>query len=253
MLGDVTGRVGRAAIHLAGVLAAEGTTTVGTFTTVGIHDDLAAGEAGIAVGATDHELAGGVDVIGNVVSEQALHALWQLLLHAGNEDLDDVLLDLRQHHRLLVEVVVLCAHHNGVDAHGLAVVSVLDGHLALGVGAQVGHLAVLLAAYGGEFAQQHVAELQRQRHVVVGVAAGVAEHHALITGTLLLGILALHTLVDVGALLVDGAEDPAAVRLEHVLALGVADLADHLAGDLLHIEVGLALHLAGQHHLSGGH
>jgi hypothetical protein len=87
---------------------------------------------------------------------------------------------------------VLGAHHDGVDALGGVVVVVFDGHLALRIGTQVGHFGVLLAADGGEFLQQAVAEVQRQRHVGVRIAAGVAEHHALVAGALFLGLLALH-------------------------------------------------------------
>jgi hypothetical protein len=43
------------------------------------------------------------------------------------------------------------------------------------------------------------------------------------------------------------------VRLEHVLALGVADAFDNITGDLLHVQIGFAFHLTGQHHLPGGH
>ena len=51
----------------------------------------------------------------------------------------------------------------------------------------------------------------------------------------------------------DRAEHTATVRLEHVLALGVPDAVDHLARDLLHVEVGLALDLPRKHNLAGGH
>ncbi len=200
----------------------------------------------------DDELARGVHVVGDLVVEQGLHALGQLFFHTGDQDLDHVLLDLCEHLGLRGEIIVLGADHDGIDALGRMVVVVLDGHLALGVRAQVGHLGVLLAADGGEFLQQAVAEVQGQGHVGVRIAAGVAEHHALVAGALVLGLLALHALVDIRALLMDGAEHAAAVRLEHVLAFGVPDAADHVTCDLLHVEVGFALHLTGQHHLPGG-
>ena len=98
-----------------------------------------------------------------------------------------------------------------------------------------------------------MAQVQRERHVRIRVAAGVAEHHALVARTLVLGLLAHHTLVDVRALLVNGAEHPAGISFEHVFAARVADAADHFPSDLLHVQVCVALHLAGKYHLPGGH
>ena len=46
------------------------------------------------------------------------------------------------------EVVVLRGDHDGVDAHGQAVVGILYGDLALGVGPQVGHYLALAADVG---------------------------------------------------------------------------------------------------------
>merc|ERR1712019_65429 len=57
-LGHLTAVVCRRAIHLGGVLAGEGTATVGTPAAVSVNDDLAAGEASIALGTTNDELAG---------------------------------------------------------------------------------------------------------------------------------------------------------------------------------------------------
>ena len=54
--------LGSGAVHLGGVLAREGATTVGSPASVGVNDDLPAGEACVALRTTDDELAGGVDV-----------------------------------------------------------------------------------------------------------------------------------------------------------------------------------------------
>src|SRR5690606_18403689 len=62
VLGQVTGGIGRRAVHLGRVLAREGAAAVGGGTAVGVDDDLAAGEAGVAVRATDDEAAGGVHI-----------------------------------------------------------------------------------------------------------------------------------------------------------------------------------------------
>ena len=61
VLGHVAGRVGAGAVDLARVLAREGAAAVRRGAAVGVDDDLAAGEAAVAHGAADDELAGGVD------------------------------------------------------------------------------------------------------------------------------------------------------------------------------------------------
>ena len=61
-LGDPAADVGGGSVDLGEVLARESTTTVGTPATVGIDDDLSAGETGITLGATDDEKTGGLDL-----------------------------------------------------------------------------------------------------------------------------------------------------------------------------------------------
>ena len=50
----------------------------------------------------------------------------------------------------------------------------------------------------------------------------------------------------------DGAEYAAAVGIEHVLGLGVANFADGLADGVLDIDIGFRLHLPHHHHHAGG-
>jgi hypothetical protein len=63
-LGDPARSVGGRAIDLGEILAGEGTTTVGTPATVGVDDDLTAGQTGITLRAADDELAGGLNLVG---------------------------------------------------------------------------------------------------------------------------------------------------------------------------------------------
>ena len=69
--------------------------------------------------------------------------------HSGDEHLDHVFADLRQHTIVGFglatglfggdKLVVLRAHHDGVDAQRATVVVILHRYLALRVGAQIGH------------------------------------------------------------------------------------------------------------------
>ena len=61
VLRHVAGRVGRGAVDLRRVLPGEGTAAVPGGATVGVDDDLPAGQAGVADRAADHELPGRID------------------------------------------------------------------------------------------------------------------------------------------------------------------------------------------------
>ena len=62
VLGEIAGGVGGRAVDLGRVLAGEGAAAMRSRAAIGVDDDLAAGEAGVAVGAADEELAGRIDV-----------------------------------------------------------------------------------------------------------------------------------------------------------------------------------------------
>ena len=135
-LGDPAASVGGRAVDLGRVLAREGAATVGSPASVGVDNDLAASEAGVAVRATDDEASRRVEVVDSFRVE-----------HGGVDDLVDhvlveVLLDL-----LVGDlVVVLRGDDDGVDAERLedAVgLLVLDSDLGLAVGADPRAGAVL--------------------------------------------------------------------------------------------------------------
>ena len=204
--------------------------------------------------AADDKLARGIDVVLDVVAEEGEHLVRVYLgLDAGHEDVDDIGLDAVEHALVVaVKLIVLRAHHDGVDAQGHVVVAVLYRDLTLGIGTQVGHLSALLA-YVGEGSHDEVSQVERHGHVVIGLVAGVAEHHALVAGALVVLDGTAHTAVDVGALLVNGAEDAARVTVKLVLGLGVTYLLDSLAGYGLQVYISFRGHLAHDNHLSGGY
>ena len=74
VLGHVAGHVGRAAVDLGGILAAERAAAVAAPAAVGVDDDLASGQSAIAVRAADHEPAGGIDVVLDFAVDQLARA-----------------------------------------------------------------------------------------------------------------------------------------------------------------------------------
>ncbi len=88
--------------------------------------------------------------------------------------------------------------------------------------------------------RQLVRQHDRQRHQLLGLAAGVAEHQPLVAGA---ARVDAHR--DVGRLAVDRRDHGAGLVVEAVLGAGVADGLDRLADDVRQLGVGLGRDLAG--------
>src|SRR5207342_2135097 len=109
VLGHVTRGVRGGTIDLRRVLAGERAATVAGHAAVGVDDDLAAGQAGVAHRAADHELAGRVD-------QQPVAVRGDV--EVGEDRVDDVLLDVLVQLGVEVDALgVLGGQYDGVDAH----------------------------------------------------------------------------------------------------------------------------------------
>ena len=140
---------------------------------------------------------------------------------------------------------VLSGDDDRVDADGTAVV-VFDRDLRLAIGTEIIEQAVTPRAR--ESLDQLVRQRNRQRHELVGLGAGVAEHEALIAGAAWIDALG-----DVGRLLVNRGQNGARLVVEPVFRPGVADILDRIADDLLVVHGRLRGDLAGDHGDAGGH
>ena len=242
-LGDPAGGVGGGTVDLGAVLAGEGTASVGAPTSVGVDDDLSAGEAGVTVGSADDEAAGGVDVVDGLLIE----------VLGGDDRLDDVLHDVLVN--LLVGDVglVLGGDDDGVDAdgdHAAVLLLVLDGDLGLTIGAQPLEGSIL--ANVGETLAEAGGEEVGEGHELGGLIGGVAEHDALVTSADLLDALVeVDALGDIGALLLDGDDDVAGVAVDALVGGGVADVADGGTDDVLEIDLGVGGDLTEDHDHAG--
>ena len=241
-LRDPAGGVRARAVDLGRVLAGERATAVCAPAAVRVDDDLAPGEPGVALRPADDEAAGRVQVVDGLVVE----------VLGGDDGLDDVL------HQDLVDGlvghvgVVLRRDDDGVHAHGgqvRALLLVLDGDLRLGVRAHplvrpgLADLREALHQLGGE----HVG----QRHHLLGLVGGVAEHVTLVARASVVLVLTGDAVADVGGLLLDGDQDGAGLVIDALGAVVVADLLDGVSDDLLVVEVRLGSDLAEHHDHAG--
>ena len=180
-------------------------------------------------------------------------------LEGREHRVDDVLLDVGLEGAEVDVLGVLGGEHDGVDADRTVVGVVLDGDLGLAVGTQVLQRPVL--ADLGEPLGEPVRDDDRQRHQLVGVVAGVAEHQALVAGALLVErvdragaalVAGVDALGDVAGLAADRHHDAAGVAVEALQRGVVADLEDPLADELRDVDVAGGVHLAGHDDQAGG-
>ena len=68
-LGHLAGSVGRAPVHLGVVIPGKGSASVRSPAAVGVHDDLPACQPGVTQGASDDEVAAGVDGVVGVAGQ----------------------------------------------------------------------------------------------------------------------------------------------------------------------------------------
>ena len=186
----------------------------------------------------DHEAAGRVDVEPVLVAHPAVG---ERAHHIGAHD---------GAHVVLGEFGgVLGRDDDGGGPHRHAVL-VAERDLALGVGAEAGRRAGVPGA--GERGQDGVGIVERRRHEGIGLAAGIAEHDALVAGALVLVAGPVHTARDVGRLGVHMDLDIGVGPVKALLL--VADVADAGAGDGFERPGGDRFgtpHLAGENHPVG--
>ena len=241
-LGNPTGGVGGRTIDLGGVLSGEGSSSVGSPSTVSVDDDLTAGEAGISVGSSNDEAARGVQVVDGLVVKELL----------GDDRLDDVL------HQVLADLLVgdilgvLRRDDDSVDTLGdrhTVLELVLASDLRLSVGTDPGKGSVLtdLRKLGSKAGGQVV----RKGHEGLGLVGGVTEHDSLVTGSNVLDVGGVNRLGNVGGLLLDGNNDVARLVVESLGRIIVPNVLDGIADDLLVVDSGGSSDLSEDHDHAG--
>lgn len=230
-LSDPAGNVGGGTIDLGVILAGKSTTTVSTPATVGVDNDLTAGQTGVTLGTTDDEAAGGLEVVNSTVVEEL----------SRNDLLDDLLLESDTDLLSGEIIAVLGRDDNGVDTQGLdstVVVGVLNGDLGLGVRAEPGDGAIFTSISHGLV--ELVGKDDSQGEELRGLVGSITEHDTLVTSTELLeGLIIVKTLGDIRGLLLNGDQDVAGLVVETLLGRIIADILDGTTDDLLVVKLGL--------------
>ena len=219
---------------MVGSLPLNAAASVAGHPAVGVDDDLAPREAGVAHRPADDEATGRVDEMARAVVEQSVAGIAASTTCSRTAAA-----------RSVSSTSGSCwvLTRTGVDAPGLSVVVVLHRDLALAVGPQERQRPGL-APHLGQATGHAVREEDRHRHQLVRLVAGVSEHHPLVAGAelVLLDPLAglervVHPLRDVGRLLLDGGHRAAGLPVEPEAAIGVADLAHRPPDHVLDVDI----------------
>jgi len=159
-------------------------------TAIGVDDDLASGETGIAVRAANFKPPGRVDVDHRLVGDEALG---QNLMEYAHHIVAQFLVEGRIVAVLVIARRMLRRYHQGdrLDRH---FVDVAQGDLALAVGLQERGLAAVPII--GHLFQDLVRIVQGRGHQLRRLVAGIAEHDPLVTGALVLVAAFVHALGD---------------------------------------------------------
>ncbi len=175
VLGHVAGRVGSRAVDLRGILAGERAAAVAGGAAVGVDDDLAARETGVADRPADHEAARRVD------EEVILRVELALVVELRREDgMHDVLPEVGTDQGVGVHPVLVLSRDQDLLDLDRPPALVADRDLRLAVGAKVRH--DIAASDLGEPVGELVRERDRQWHQLRRLARRVAEHHPLVAG-----------------------------------------------------------------------
>ena len=234
VLGDPAAHVSGAAVHLRRVFAGKRAAAVTAHAAVAVHNDLAPGQAGVALRPADDETPGWVDEKLRFLREQPF----------GQNFFDDVLdaeiFDLGVRDFATVNLVRMLRGNDDVgDGNGF-VVAIFHRDLRFGVGSEPCRTFAALSDFR-QFTAEAMREHDGRGHQLGRFIAGVAEHEPLVAGTLLgsflaLGFARVHALGDVGRLLRDDRVHEHFVGMEHVVVVHVPDFADGVAGDFGEIE-----------------
>ena len=223
---------------------------------IGVDDDLAAGQASIGGRSSEDERTGRIH-------QHAVFVMSHLVAkHVIEHGLDHMLHKMLLQPCLIHFRIMLGGDQHSIQTYRPIMLVVFDGDLSLAVRTQMSDLAAL--AHLGKTVGKTMGKMNRQRHQYIGLVARVAEHHTLVAGTLrLVPLLAaglrllflaqtVHALIDFGALTGQRHHHAAGIRVKTDAGARVADVANHGTHDVLDIAIAFAGHLAEHEELPSG-
>ena len=202
---------------------------------VGVDDDLASGEPGVAHGAADDKASRGIDVVLRIFIEQVRR----------NHGLNHVLQNARAQFVVARRLGMLRRNDDSIHAKNFALRIIFNCDLGFSIRPKEGKRAIL--ANLREPHGQLVRERDRRRHQLLILVDRIPKHHSLVAGA-----AGVYAHGDVAGLLVDAGDDGAGVAVEAVEGVVVSDGGDGAADDGLEIDVGFGGDFSGDDDEAGG-
>src|SRR5579859_4845275 len=227
---NIAAHVAGRAVHLCRIFAAERTAAVPSHSAVGVHDDFASGQPGIAHRAANYKPSGRIDVVLGVGIEQM----------RGNGRLDHVLQNVGAQGLVVHGFGVLRGYDDRIHALWLVVCVVFNRYLGFAVRPQVGKHSIF--ADLRKALREPVGERDGRWHVRLIFVRGIPEHHSLVAGP-----AGVHAHGDIAGLLVDAGDYGAGIGVEPVKRVVIPNRLYYAAHDLLKIDISLGGNFAGDY------
>ena len=193
-----------------------------TLTTISIHDNLTTCQTGISMRTTDNKLTCRIDEILDVIIEKRQYLVAQLCFHAWDENVDNILTNLSQHsiviiitHCILDKIIMLSRNNDCINTLRNIVIRVFYRYLTLGIRTEISHYLTFLTD-SSEFLHDKLCQVKRDWHIIICLIGSIAEHHTLVTSTLVFIFLTAHTTVDIITLLMNGSKNTTRVTIKLV-------------------------------------
>ena len=98
--------------------------------------------------------------------------------------------------------VMLCRNHYGLYTCGCTVVVIFHSNLTFTIGTKISH-HFAFSSDCSQFNKQIVSNLNAERHQIFGFSNRITEHHSLITRSLIIGIFAFYSAINITRLSVN--------------------------------------------------
>ena len=241
-----------ATVNLGWVFARESATTVSASASVCVNNNLTSRKTRVTMRTSYYKLASRVYIEFEVPFVQ-LRISAVKSKNTGQKNISYIFFYLGKHSFIIShELIMLSRYHYSLNTQRFTTLTVLNGHLAFGIGAEVRHKRAF-SPESIKLLKYRVRHIKRHWHVVIGLRASITKHNTLVTSTLLHRVFSAYSTVNISTLLMNSGEHTAAFSLKLIGAIVIAYTAYNLTCHALNIYIGISCHLTRKHHLTSSH
>src|ERR1051325_5722322 len=113
----------RTSVHFAWILSTKCSTTMSSFTTIRIDNDLSSCQSRISMRPADHKFSGWIDMILYIIIEK-LYILFIFRLYARNENIYNIILNFLLHVLFGIKFIMLSGNNDRIYSNRLVFITV---------------------------------------------------------------------------------------------------------------------------------